>query len=137
MAQRLHSRVAMHSAIELTSQIQTTPITEAAPLSIASEHSLVRAMIRGDEGAWRSFYDKYSSTMKRCIGRALGRMSSEDDHREVFALLLMQLIANDMHRLRMFDPERGSRFRSWIALLATHCARDYVRSSRRDREKMS
>src|SRR5690606_31551640 len=34
--------------------------------------------------------------------------------------------------LRSFDPERGSRLGTWLGLLATHAAYDYLRSLRRE-----
>ena len=64
-----------------------------------------------------------------------GRFSSflsQDDIREIYATLLVQLLSNDMHKLRSFDPERGNRFGSWIGLLAINAAYDYLRSMRRE-----
>jgi RNA polymerase sigma-70 factor (ECF subfamily) len=45
---------------------------------------------------------------------------------------LLQLLANDKHKLRTFDPQRGNRFGSWIGLLAINAAYDHLRSIRRD-----
>lgn len=130
----------MRSTADLTVTQPVQPTTgEGAPSAISdlSERRLVQAMINGEDSAWREFYARYAGLMRGCITRVIGRSRawSDDDIREVFALLLMQLIANDKHRLRMFDPERGSRFRSWIALLATHCARDFARTARRDLDR--
>ena len=50
---------------------------------------------------------------------ATGRFATfvgQDDIREIYATLLVQLLSNDMHKLRTFDPERGNRFGSWIGL---------------------
>jgi RNA polymerase sigma-70 factor (ECF subfamily) len=57
---------------------------------------------------------------------------SADDVREIGATLRLSLLANDMHKLRTFDPERGNRFSSWIGLLAINAAYDYLRSVRRE-----
>ena len=53
----------------------------------------------------------------------------------VHAQLLVSLLANDKHKLRSFDPTRGSRFSSWVGLLAINCAYDYLRSLKREPNK--
>jgi len=44
----------------------------------------------------------------------------------------VQLLANDMHKLRSFAPARGNTLGSWIGLLAINCAYDYLRALRRE-----
>jgi RNA polymerase sigma-70 factor (ECF subfamily) len=104
----------------------------AETLGPAAEQVLLEKMIAGCERAWREFHARYNRLIYRCIVKVLGRYASQDDLREVYATLLNQLLANDMHKLRMFDPERGSRFPSWITLLASHVAHDFIRGNRRD-----
>ena len=43
-------------------------------------------------------------------------------------MLLVSLNNRDMHKLRTFEPERGHRLSTWIGLLATNTAWDYLRS---------
>lgn len=100
-------------------------------LSAAEEQVLLRGMIEGDAEAWRTFHTRYRGLIYRCIARVLGRGANEEDVREVYATLMVQLLSGDRHRLRMFDPERGNRLSSWLGLLATHCACDYARGQRR------
>jgi RNA polymerase sigma-70 factor, ECF subfamily len=100
-----------------------------------TEALLVEGMIAGREQAWRQFHARYDRLIYRCITKVTGRFSSfinQDDIREIYATLLVQLLSNDMHKLRSFDPERGNRFGSWIGLLAINCAYDYLRSMRRE-----
>jgi RNA polymerase sigma-70 factor (ECF subfamily) len=92
-------------------------------------------MIAGRETSWREFHARYDRLIYRCITKVTGRFSSflsQDDIREIYATLLVQLLSNEMHKLRTFDPERGNRFGSWIGLLAINCAYDYLRSMRRE-----
>jgi RNA polymerase sigma-70 factor (ECF subfamily) len=107
--------------------------TQNAP-KIAAEQTLVSAMVEGNARAWREFNARYGRLIRSCIIKVVGRSAGEDDIREVFARLLMQLVANDMHKLRMFDADRGARFSSFLGLLAVHCAHDYLRMTRRDRQ---
>lgn len=100
-----------------------------------AEAQLVRGMTAGEEQSWRQFHARYDRLIYRCITKVTGRFSSfinQDDIREIYATLLVQLLSNDMHKLRSFDPERGNRFGSWIGLLAINCAYDYLRSMRRE-----
>lgn len=135
MAHRLQCVRGMQSAHELMCDAPRGDSPEVSDASFSSDEALVAALIDGDDNAWRELHARYGTLMRQCIARVMPRGASSEDIQEVFAMLSMQLIANDKHRLRMFDPTRGLRLRSWIALLATHCARDYVRSSRRDRER--
>jgi RNA polymerase sigma-70 factor, ECF subfamily len=103
--------------------------------SAEAQRVLISQMLVGSERAWREFHARYDRLIYRCITKVTGRFSSflsQDDIREIYATLLVQLLANDMHKLRSFDPERGNRFGSWIGLLAINAAYDYLRSMRRE-----
>jgi RNA polymerase sigma-70 factor (ECF subfamily) len=103
--------------------------------SAAAQKELVASMLVGSERAWREFHARYDRLIYRCITKVTGRFATfvgQDDIREIYATLLVQLLSNDMHKLRTFDPERGNRFGSWIGLLAINCAYDYLRSMRRE-----
>ena len=53
--------------------------------------------------------------------------------REIYAMFLLSLNKRDMHKLRTFDPERGNKLSSWVGMLATNCAWDYLRGIARQR----
>ncbi len=109
---------------------------EAAELPPAdAEVVLVARMVEGEATAWREFQAKYDRLIYRCITKVTARFAarlSTDDVKEIYATLLLQLLANDKHKLRTFDPQRGNRFGSWIGLLAINAAYDHLRSIRRD-----
>lgn len=100
-------------------------------LSPSEEQALLRGMLERQPQAWSSFHKRFRNLIWRCITKILGRNANEEDVREVYATLMVQLLSGDMHRLRTFDPERGNRLSSWLGLLATHCACDYARGLRR------
>jgi RNA polymerase sigma-70 factor (ECF subfamily) len=96
---------------------------------------LVRGMLSGSERRWREFHSRYDRLIFRCITKVTGRFASllaHDDIREIYATLVVQLLSNDMHKLRTFDPARGNRLGSWIGLLAINAAYDYLRQIRRE-----
>jgi RNA polymerase sigma-70 factor (ECF subfamily) len=114
--------------------MQTRPNALAA-LAHDDSTDLVRRLLTGSDRAWREFHARYDRLIYRCITKVTGRFASfvgQDDIREIYATLLVQLLANDMHKLRTFDPARGNRFGSWIGLLAINCAYDYLRALRRE-----
>ena len=100
-----------------------------------SDEQLLAKLVKSQPLAWREFERRYDRLIDRCILKVTRRFSSvvsADDVREIGAQLRLSLLANDMHKLRTFDPERGNRFSSWIGLLAINCAYDYLRSVRRE-----
>lgn len=106
--------------------------------SFESDDDLIAGMTANDPAAWREFQTRYDRLIMRCITKVTRRFSSivsQDDVREVYATLYVSLLANDMHKLRSFDPARGNRFSSWIGLLAINAAYDYLRSLKREPQK--
>ena len=102
---------------------------------IAEDMALIAGLLRGSEQHWREFHSRYDRLIYRCITKVTGRFGallSQDDVREVYATLIVQLLSSDMHKLRTFDPARGNRFGSWIGLLAINAAYDYLRHVRRE-----
>jgi len=103
-----------------------------------SDEQLIAGMVANDPAAWRVFQTKHDALIMRCITKVTRRFASKvspDDVREVYANLYVSLLGNDMHKLRTFDPERGSRFSSWIGLLAINAAYDFLRTLRREPQK--
>jgi RNA polymerase sigma-70 factor (ECF subfamily) len=126
----------MPAPTTLSDVIEPTPAHSFSEQSNAEvDEKLVARMIEGEAGAWREFQAKYDRLIYRCITKVTARFAarlSADDVKEIYATLLLQLLANDKHKLRTFDPQRGNRFGSWIGLLAINAAYDHLRSIRRD-----
>jgi RNA polymerase sigma-70 factor (ECF subfamily) len=116
--------------------IESEPRTATADAPSAdAECALVRGMLSGSENAWREFHTRYDRLIYRCITKVTGRFAAHlghEDIREIYGTLLVQLLSNDMHKLRTFDPARGNRLGSWIGMLAINCAYDYLRAMRRE-----
>lgn len=96
-----------------------------------TETQLLNRMLLRDGGAWREFHRRYDRLIYRCIHKVTGRFPgvvTSEDVREIYAMFLLSLNKRKMHKLRTFDPERGNKLSSWIGMLATNCAWDYLRS---------
>ena len=101
----------------------------------ADDAKLVRALLTDDPLAWREFNTRFSRLVLSTISRVTARFSgvvSQDDLREIYATFCVQLLANDKLKLRSFDPERGNKLSTWLGLLASHTAYDFLRSARRE-----
>lgn len=102
---------------------------------LADEAQLLELLLKDDPRAWREFNERYSRLLYRCITKVLGRFNglvTPEDTREIYATLCVQLLARDKRKLRSFDPMRGSKLSTWLGMLATHAAYDFLRSKRRD-----
>jgi RNA polymerase sigma-70 factor (ECF subfamily) len=103
--------------------------------TLADDAKLVRALIADDPHAWREFNTRFSRLVLSTISRVTARFSgvvSQEDLREIYATFCMQLLANDKLKLRSFDPERGNKLSTWLGLLASHTAYDFLRGARRE-----
>ena len=95
-----------------------------------SETDLLARMLLRDGSAWREFHQRYDRLIYRCIHKVTGRFPgsiTSEDVREIYAMFLLGLNKRDMHKLRSFDPARGNKLSSWVGMLATNCAWDYLR----------
>jgi|SRR5579859_6472633 len=117
---------------EELSGIRTIPRSDAD-----DERALVEALVDNAPAAWREFQRRYDRLILRCITKVTKRFAavSQDDVREIYAQLLVSLLANGKAKLRAFDPARGSRFSSYIGMLAIHCAYDWLRAMRREPQR--
>lgn len=108
---------------------------KASTLTREQELALLDRLIAGDEDAWRQFSEQYGRLIHRCIRKATYRFTAVvrgEDEREIYSNLLVQLLANDKRKLRRFEAGRGSRLSTWLGLLATNAAYDYLRGLRRE-----
>ncbi|MGE0792475.1 MAG: RNA polymerase sigma factor [Sandaracinaceae bacterium] len=104
---------------------------EKATIQDWNETELLSRMLLRDGTAWREFHRRYDRLIFRCIHKVTGRFPASvtsEDVREIYAMFLLSLNKRDMHKLRTFDPERGNKLSSWVGMLATNCAWDYLRS---------
>lgn len=121
----------------LTETVTTGPASSgpASSSDDRAETELLNGLLSGSDKAWREFHTRFDRLIYRCITKVTGRFSavvSQDDIREIYATLIVQLLSNEMHKLRTFDAARGNRFSSWLGLLAINAAYDYLRALRRE-----
>jgi RNA polymerase sigma-70 factor, ECF subfamily len=99
------------------------------------EQQLIDRLLNDDPMGWREFNARYSRLIHRCIAKVLNRFSTvatSDDTAEIYGSLCLQLLSRDKHKLRSFDMARGTKLTTWLGMLATHAAYDFLRTRRRD-----
>jgi RNA polymerase sigma-70 factor (ECF subfamily) len=113
---------------------QTTKSPEVAYFSTCGDVDMVSGLLENRPDAWRALTLRYGRLIQSCISRVVSRFPSvvrAEDQAEIYSMLYLQLLANDRMKLRSFAPERGSRLSTWLGLLATHTAYDFLRTIRR------
>jgi RNA polymerase sigma-70 factor, ECF subfamily len=113
----------------------TQPMSGARSVADFTDAELVIALIADEPRAWREFNTRFSRLVLSTISRVTTRFRgviSQEDVREIYATFSVQLLANDKNKLRQFEPERGNKLSTWLGLLASHTAYDFLRSARRE-----
>ena len=95
-----------------------------------TDRDLLHRVLRDDERAWAELVRRYRALIYRCISRLTNRYASSmsgADVDEIYAEVLMQLLREDKHKLRMYNPTRGTKLGSWIGMIAVNATYDYLR----------
>ena len=99
-----------------------------------SELELLESVLASSERGWSELVRRYRALIYRCITKVTQRCApriSSMDLDEIFADVLYHLLRDDMRKLRMYDPERGTKLSSWIGMISVNAAYDYLRSAGR------
>jgi len=102
----------------------------------AEETALLEALLRAGNEAerrhwWTLFVRRYERLIVSCIVKGLRRYGatfSRDDVDDLTNDVWLQLLRDDMRKLRQYDHTRGFRITSFIGLVATNVAIDHLRT---------
>jgi RNA polymerase sigma-70 factor (ECF subfamily) len=125
---------AMSSPIPSPSLDRSSRALAVSSYETVSELELVHALVANEPEAWEALTIRYGRLIQSCIQRVTTRFSSvvqKDDASEIYSMLFVQLLANERSKLRAFAPERGCKLGTYLGLLATHTAYDFLRSIRK------
>jgi RNA polymerase sigma-70 factor (ECF subfamily) len=100
---------------------------------MTSDQDLLEDVLRGDGRAWQELLRRYRGLIYRCIARVIARggFRGRADMDEVYAEILLQLVRDDMRKLRAYDPGRGVKLGTWIGMIAGNAAYDFLRGAAR------
>jgi RNA polymerase sigma-70 factor, ECF subfamily len=99
-----------------------------------TDADLLRRVLRNEATAWGELVRRYRSLVYRCITKVTGRYDSvlsSADTDEIYADVMVTLVRDDMRKLRLYDANRGTKLSSWIGMIATNVAYDYLRGTAR------
>jgi RNA polymerase sigma-70 factor, ECF subfamily len=95
---------------------------------------LLDAVLAQDEIAWRELIRRFRGLIYRCITKVLCKYESvlsNEDVNEIFSEVCLNLLRDDMKKLRAYDPSRGSKLGSWIGLISINTSYDHLRVTAR------
>jgi RNA polymerase sigma-70 factor, ECF subfamily len=99
-----------------------------------TDRQLLRRLLVTDDRAWAEMVRRYRALIYRCITKVTGRYAphlSGADLDEIYAEVLMNLLRDDMRKLRLYNPRRGTKLSSWIGMITINAAYDFLRSAGR------
>jgi len=99
-----------------------------------TDRELLARALRNEERGWSELVRRYRALIFRCITKVTSKYApnlSGADIDEIYAEVLMQLLRDDMHKLRLYDPSRGTKLGSWIGMIAVNAAYDFLRGVKR------
>jgi RNA polymerase sigma-70 factor, ECF subfamily len=99
-----------------------------------TDRDLLKSVLRNDARGWAELVRRYRPLIYRCITKVTLKYSprlSNADLDEIYADVMMQLVRDDMHKLRIYNPSRGTKLGSWIGMLSVNAAYDFLRSAGR------
>jgi len=99
------------------------------------EFDLLRRCLQGeDHEAWEMFVKQYSKPIWAAIQRTFCSYRfhyQQDDSEDVFSAVFMALVEDDFRRLRQYRAENSCTLSTWLTVVATRMAIDYMRSDKR------
>ena len=112
------------------------PILATRPSKLPADwtdRELLRHVYRNEARGWAELVRRFRPLIYRCITKVTLKYSSLGgaDLDEIYADVMMQLVRDDMHKLRIYDPARGTKLGSWIGMISVNAAYDHLRSAGR------
>jgi len=99
-----------------------------------TDRELLRFVLRNDARGWNELIRRFRPLIYRCITKVTLKYAptlSNADLDEIYADVMMQLVRDDMHKLRMYNPSRGTKLGSWIGMISVNAAYDFLRGAGR------
>jgi RNA polymerase sigma-70 factor, ECF subfamily len=99
-----------------------------------TDRELLKWVLRSDARGWAELVRRYRPLIYRCITKVTLKYAptlGSADLDEIYADVMMQLVRDDMHKLRIYNPARGTKLGSWIGMISVNAAYDFLRSAGR------
>jgi RNA polymerase sigma-70 factor (ECF subfamily) len=95
-----------------------------------TDKDLLKFVLRNDARGWAELIRRFKPLIYRCITKVTLKYApslGSADLDEIYADVMMQLVRDDMHKLRIYNPARGTKLGSWIGMISVNAAYDFLR----------
>ncbi len=99
-----------------------------------TDRELLRHVLRSEARGWAELVRRFRPLIYRCITKVTLKYApslGNADLDEIYADVMMQLVRDEMHKLRIYNPARGTKLGSWIGMISVNAAYDFLRSAGR------
>lgn len=97
---------------------------------------LLQSAVSGSGQAWNVFFKRFRGLILSCALKTAARAGvhlSADDLMDVLGDVSLNMVAHGYRRLRLYRTDGGCSVATWVGVIATSTARDYLRRARRYR----
>ncbi len=98
------------------------------------DRALLRAVLDRNEDAWSELVRRFRGLIYHCVNVAVkrnGGVLPTVELDEIFCEVCVNLLRNDMGKLRQYDPARGTKLGTWIGLISIRTCYDHLRAASR------
>jgi len=102
--------------------------------------TLIAGCVNGDKAAWDEFVRQYSKLVYHTIYRTLARHHTSDVQsvaEDLFQEFFVSCLRDDCKKLRQFRGDRGCSLASWLRVIASRLAIDFLRQQRPPEEEVT
>jgi RNA polymerase sigma-70 factor, ECF subfamily len=101
-----------------------------------SDEELLGHATAGDDQAWNVFFRRFRGLILSCALKTAARAGmplGSDDLMDVLGDVSLNMVAHNFRKLRLYRTDGGCSVATWVGVIATSTARDYLRRVRRHR----
>ncbi len=91
---------------------------------------LLKRVLEGQASAFREFHERYFRLVVACVRRVYVKHTvvvSQEDMDDSIGQVFLNLVKDDYHKLRLYNPQKGYKLSSWVGLISTNTAYDILR----------
>ena len=98
--------------------------------------ALLQRVLDKDGKAFETFYHRFRNLIVACVVRVCQRAGvrlQPDDMADLISEVTLNMVAHDYRRLRLYRTDGGCSVSSWVGVIASSTAHDFLRRERRRR----
>lgn len=106
------------------------------PSAEPDDLELLHRVLAEEVGAFEAFYVRFRNLILACASRVCARAGvrlQADDLSDLVSEVTLNMVAHDYRRLRLYRVDGGCSVSSWVGVIASSTAHDFLRKERRRR----